>query len=53
MKKLHTVLGLSSILAVAGAILMAPTISSAQTAERTYVACNHEGDCWRVHKMYA
>jgi hypothetical protein len=21
--------------------------------ERTYVACNQYGECWRVHKMYA
>jgi len=52
MKKLHTVLGLSSLLAAA-AFVMAPTISSAQTAESTYVACNNGGDCWRVHKVYA
>mgnify|MGYP001557394329 FL=1 len=53
MKKFHTALGLSSLLAVAGATLLAPTVSSAQTVEKTYVACNQEGDCWRVHKLYA
>src|SRR5690348_9416511 len=53
MRKFHTALGLSSLLAIAGATLLAPTMSSAQTVEKTYVACNSEGDCWRVHKLYA
>jgi hypothetical protein len=53
MRKFHIALGLSSLLVTAGAALMVPTISSAQTVERTYVACNSSGDCWRVHKMYA
>ena len=53
MKSFHTALGLGSFLAVAGAALMAPTISSAQTAERSYVACNQDGACWRVHHRYA
>lgn len=52
MKKFHA-LGLTSLLAIAGATLLAPTISSAQTVERTYVACNGAGECWRVHKVYA
>jgi hypothetical protein len=52
MKRFHTALGLTSLLAIAGASLTAPTIASAQT-ETTYVACNAAGDCWRVHKMYA
>jgi hypothetical protein len=30
---------------------MAPTIASAQ--DRTYVACNQYGECWRVHRLYA
>jgi hypothetical protein len=50
MRKFPTALGLS-FLAVAGATLMAPTISSAQTV--TYVACNQDGECWRVHQRYA
>jgi hypothetical protein len=53
MRRFPTALGLSSCLAVAGAILMAPTISSAQPAESSYVACNRYGDCWRVNRMYA
>jgi len=53
MKRFHTALKLSSFLAVAGVALMAPTVSSAQPAEGTYVACNQAGDCWRVHHMYA
>jgi len=53
MKRFHTALGLSSLLAIAGATAMAPTLSSAATVEKTYVACNHFGECWRVHKLYA
>jgi hypothetical protein len=53
MKRFHTALGLTSFLAVAGVALMAPTVSSAQTVERSYVACNQDGACWRVHKVYA
>jgi hypothetical protein len=53
MKKFHAALGLSSFLAFAGAALMAPTISIAQTVERTYVACNQYDECWRVHRVYA
>jgi hypothetical protein len=53
MRRFHTVLGLSSFLAV-GAILMAPTtISSAKAAENPYVACNSDGACWRVRQIYA
>ena len=52
MKKFNTVLGLSSFLALAGAALIAPTVANAQP-ERSYVACNQAGDCWRVHNMYA
>lgn len=51
MRKFHTALGLSSLLALAG--VMAPTMSSAQTTEKTYVACNSYGNCWRVHHLYA
>ena len=53
MRKFHTALGLSSFIAIAGATLMAPTISNAQTAESSYVACNPDGACWRVHRLYA
>jgi hypothetical protein len=53
MTRFHTALKLSSFLAVAGAALIAPTFSNADTVERTYVACNQYGDCWRVHRMYA
>ena len=53
MKRFHAALGLGSFLAVAGAISMAPTIASAQTVESSYVACNQDGECWRVHHEYA
>ena len=53
MRRFHAALKLSSFLAIAGATLV-PTISSAETTvERTYVACNQYGECWRVHKLYA
>jgi hypothetical protein len=52
MKKFHAALKLSSLLALAGAALVAPTISTA-AAEESYVACNQYGDCWRVHERYA
>ncbi len=53
MKKFHAALGLTSFLALAGAALLVPTASTAQTVERTYVACNQYGACWRVHRLYA
>ena len=53
MRKFQAVLKLSSFLAIAGAALMAPTISSAATVAGTYVACNQYGDCWRVQQRYA
>jgi hypothetical protein len=53
MRILHTALGLSSVLVIAGATLMSSTVSSAQAAESSYVACNNDGDCWRVHRVYA
>ena len=53
MRTFHTALGLTSLLAIAGTTVIAPTISSAATVERTYVACNQYGECWRVHRMYA
>ncbi len=53
MSRLHAALKLSSFLAVAGAALMAPTVSSADSVVQTYVACNQYGECWRVHKVYA
>ena len=53
MRKLQIAIGLSSFLAVAGATLIAPTAFSAQAAESTYIACNQDGDCWRVHHFYA
>ena len=53
MRRFHTTLGLGSFLAIAVATLMAPAISSAQTVESSYVACNGDDACWRVHRMYA
>ncbi|MGZ5927221.1 MAG: hypothetical protein ACXWLJ_11125 [Rhizomicrobium sp.] len=51
MRKFHTALALSSVLAIAGGL--APMTVRAQTVDRTYVACNAAGDCWRVHHIYA
>ena len=28
-------------------------MATAATVDRTYVACNQYGECWRVHKRYA
>jgi hypothetical protein len=53
MKILTGALGLSSLLAILGANTMMPAVVSAQPVEQTYVACNSNGDCWRVHKRYA
>jgi hypothetical protein len=53
MKILTTALGLSSFLAIMGGSSMMPTVASADSVERTYVACNQYGDCWRVHQRYA
>ena len=53
MKLLHTALSLGSVLAVAAATSVMPTVASAKTVEKTYVACNAYGDCWRVHHVYA
>lgn len=54
MRRIHTALGLSSLLALAGAAtLLVPTTSSAETVATSYVACNQDGECWRVHKLYA
>lgn len=52
MKTFHTALGLASMLA-ASAASMTPTLATAKTADRTYVACNQYGDCWRVRQIYA
>src|SRR5665213_344419 len=53
MKILTTAFGLSSFLAIMGGSSMMPTVASAASVERTYVACNQYGECWRVHKRYA
>ncbi len=53
MKILATAFGLSSVLAIMGGSSMVPAVASADTVERTYVACNQYGDCWRVHQRYA
>ena len=49
MKRFYAALGVSSLLAIAGAL--APTSSNAQPA--SYIACNQYGDCWRTPGMYA
>ena len=53
MRRFQTALGLSSFLAIAGATLIAPTVSTAQPVESSYVACNSYGACWRVKRIYA
>lgn len=52
MKRFHAALKLTSFLALAGASFVAPTIAGAAVSE-TYVACNQQGECWKVHRMYA
>ena len=51
MRKFHVALGLSSLIAIAGAV--APTASNAQPGDESYVACNSYGECWRVRHLYA
>jgi hypothetical protein len=53
MKILTTALGLTSFLAIMSATSMTPTAASADPDDRSYVACNQYGDCWRVHHRYA
>src|SRR5665213_815020 len=53
MKILTTAFGLSAFLATMGGSSMMPAVASAHSVERTYVACNQYGDCWRVHRRYA
>jgi hypothetical protein len=53
MKILTAAFALSSCLTTLSVGSMAPTMASADTVDRTYVACNQSGDCWRVHKRYA
>ena len=53
MKILTTAFALSSLLATTGVGSMIPTVANADSIERTYVACNQYGDCWRVHRRYA
>jgi hypothetical protein len=52
MKILTTAFALSSFLVTVGGSSMMPTVANADS-ERTYVACNQYGDCWRVHRRYA
>lgn len=51
MKTLTAAFALSSILTTTG--VLAPAVSNADTVDKTYIACNQYGDCWRVHKRYA
>jgi len=51
MRMFRNAFRLSSFLAIAGASLMVPTVSSAQPS--SYVACNADGACWRVHRVWA
>lgn len=47
------ILGLGSAVSILGAGFMLPTMASADTVTKTYVACNQDGYCWRVHERYA
>jgi hypothetical protein len=53
MKILAAAFAASSFLAAVGGSAMMPTVANADQVERTYVACNQYGDCWRVHQRYA
>ena len=53
MKVLTAAFALSSFLAATSATSMIPTAASAATVDKSYVACNQNGDCWRVHERYA
>ena len=53
MKILTAAFALSSCLATMGVSSMTPTVANADSVDKTYVACNQYGDCWRVHKRYA
>lgn len=53
MKIRNAALALSSFIATMGATSMMPVAANADTIRETYVACNQDGDCWRVHKRYA
>ena len=53
MKILKTAVGVSSLLALLAGGSIMPSAASAQPADRSYVACNQYGDCWRVHERYA
>jgi len=45
MKILDTAVGLSSLLAIMGGSAMIPAVASADSVQRTYVACNQYGEC--------
>jgi hypothetical protein len=53
MKSLTTAFAISSFVATLGATSMMPMVANADPVERSYVACNQYGDCWRVHERYA
>jgi hypothetical protein len=53
MKILTSAIALSSLIAVMSGGSMLPAVASAQPVGQPYVACNQDGDCWRVHERYA
>lgn len=53
MKIASTAFALSSLFTAIGVSSMMPAVANADSVERTYVACNQYGDCWRVHRRYA
>lgn len=53
MRTVTAAFALSSLLGAMSLSSMMPTVANADPVERTYVACNQYGDCWRVHQRYA
>ena len=53
MRMLTAAFALSSCLTTMGVSSMLPTAATADPVDKTYIACNQYGDCWRVHKRYA
>lgn len=44
---------LCSVVTIFGGTSTLPVVASAETSTKTYVACNPDGDCWRVHQRYS
>lgn len=53
MKALTAAFALGSLVTTVSLGSMMPTVAKADSVEKTYVACNQYGDCWRVRERYA